>query len=103
MKNLLIWFFFQFSFLLVNGENWPQFRGPTGQGHSDAIELPMTWSRTDGVAWQKNFEGEAWSSPICVKNQIFLTNALLEEELLRLKVISIDFGSGKVLWSKTLF
>ena len=63
----------------------------------------MTWSRTDGVAWQKSLGGEAWSSPICVKNQIFLTNALLEEELLRLKVVSIDFVSGEVLWSKTLF
>src|SRR5690606_8459212 len=24
--------------------NWPQFRGPTGQGHADGAELPVTWS-----------------------------------------------------------
>mgnify|MGYP006081597715 CR=1 FL=1 len=103
MKKFLICLLIPFIVLIGNAENWPQFRGPTGQGHSNVIELPMTWSRTDGVAWQKSLGGEAWSSPICVKNQIFLTNALLEEELLRLKVVSIDFGSGEVLWSKTLF
>ena len=103
MKKFLIYLFSPFIVLIGNAENWPQFRGPTGQGHSNVIELPMKWSRTDSVAWQKSFEGEAWSSPICVKDQIFLTNALLEEELLSLKVISIDFVSGDILWSKTLF
>ena len=103
MKKFLIYLFSPFIVLIGNAENWPQFRGPTGQGHSNVIELPMKWSRTDSVAWQKSFEGEAWSSPICVKDQIFLTNALLEEELLSLKVISIDFVSGEILWSKTLF
>ena len=103
MKKFLICLLSLFIVLIGNAENWPQFRGPTGQGHSNVIELPMTWSRTDGVAWQKSLGGEAWSSPICVKNQIFLTNALLEDELLRLKVVSIDFVSGEVLWSKTLF
>ena len=103
MKNLLIWFFFQFSFLLVNGENWPQFRGPTGQGHSKAMELPMKWNRTEGVVWQKNLEGTAWSSPICIEDQIFLTNALVKDGLLQLNVASISFQNGVTLWHKTLF
>ena len=103
MKNLFIWLFFQFSVLLVNGENWPQFRGPTGQGHSKVIELPKKWNRTEGVTWQKSLEGTAWSSPICVDDQIFLTNALREEGFLKLQVVSIDFENGSTLWHKTLF
>lgn len=103
MKKLLFCLLIPFFVLLVNAENWPQFRGPTGQGHSSLIDLPITWSRTTGVTWQISLEGEAWSSPICVNNQIFLTNALLEQGLLRLKVVSIDFESGEILWSKTLF
>jgi hypothetical protein len=55
MKKFLICLLSLFIVSIGNAENWPQFRGPTGQGHSDAIELPMTWSRTDGVAWQKKF------------------------------------------------
>ncbi|MFM9078896.1 MAG: serine/threonine protein kinase, partial [Opitutaceae bacterium] len=45
------------------GENWPQFRGPTGQGVADATGLPVTWSETENVKWKTPLKGKAWSSP----------------------------------------
>ena len=33
-------------------ENWPEFRGPHGDGHADAAELPLTWSETEHVRWK---------------------------------------------------
>ncbi len=30
--------------------DWPQFRGPGGQGHSTAKNVPLTWSETENVA-----------------------------------------------------
>ena len=70
MKKLFIGLFFQLFFCQAYAENWPQFRGPTGQGHSMVLELPMNWNQTEGVAWQSELSGKAWSSPICVNEQI---------------------------------
>src|SRR5262249_62183185 len=33
-------------------QNWPQFRGPRGDGKSDATGLPLTWSETKNVVWK---------------------------------------------------
>ena len=34
----------------ASGENWPAFRGPTGQGHTTEASLPVTWGDgTTGV------------------------------------------------------
>ena len=37
---------------VVASEDWPQFRGPAGDGHSDATGLPLTWSETENVRWK---------------------------------------------------
>ena len=36
-------------------QDWPEFRGPTGQGHSDAVDLPLTWSEAENVLWKVPF------------------------------------------------
>ena len=35
-------------------ENWPQFRGPTGQGHSRESDLPVRWGGPErlNVLWE---------------------------------------------------
>jgi len=55
---------------------WPQFRGPDGQGHADARDLPTTWSETENVAWRTPIAGRGWSSPVCEGNQIWMTTAV---------------------------
>ena len=37
---------------LLPAEDWPQFRGPGGQGHSLERGLPLTWSETENIAWK---------------------------------------------------
>lgn len=54
----------------------PQFRGPGGQGHSDAKNLPLTWSETENIAWKVPIAGLGWSSPSIQGDQIWLTTAL---------------------------
>jgi outer membrane protein assembly factor BamB len=56
-------------------ENWPQFRGPTGQGHSDAKDLPLIWSETQNVKWKAAVHGKGWSSPVVWGSQVWLTTA----------------------------
>ena len=38
--------------LAVSIENWPSWRGPTGNGISTETNLPLHWSRTENVAWK---------------------------------------------------
>ena len=85
------------------GQDWPQFRGPLGNGHAQSNRLPTTWDRNTGVAWKTILDGKAWSSPICVDEQILLTNALENEGRLTLEIISVGFNSGQIQWRKKLF
>ena len=34
-------------------EDWPQFRGTSGQGISSAKNVPIKWSASENVAWKK--------------------------------------------------
>jgi outer membrane protein assembly factor BamB len=31
--------------------DWPEFRGPTGQGHARDVDLPVEWSETENLVW----------------------------------------------------
>jgi outer membrane protein assembly factor BamB len=65
----------------VQAGNWPQFRGPQGQGVSDEAALPSTWSPATNVAWKAPIAGLGHSSPIVWGNHVFLTTAIEGEPL----------------------
>ncbi|HXT31170.1 MAG TPA: PQQ-binding-like beta-propeller repeat protein, partial [Vicinamibacterales bacterium] len=56
-------------------EDWPQFRGPGGQGHSTEQGLPIEWSETKNVAWKTAVPGRGWSSPVVAGGRVWLTTA----------------------------
>ena len=39
------------------GDDWPQFRGPGGQGIAKAEDLPVTWSVPENIAWKTALPG----------------------------------------------
>ena len=43
---------------------WPQFRGPTGEGASDAKNVPVRWDEKQNVKWSVETAGSGWSSPV---------------------------------------
>src|SRR5262245_19638360 len=59
--------------------NWPQWRGPEGQGISTEKGLPTEWSSTRNVMWKTPIAGRGHSSPIIWGDRIFLTTALAGE------------------------
>ncbi len=60
----------------AGAEDWPQFRGPTGDGHSAAADLPTTWGEVlDPPRWKTPLPGSGWSSPIVVGDRIWVTSA----------------------------
>src|SRR6185503_20862034 len=54
---------------------WPEFRGPTGQGHSSEQGLPLEWSETRNVVWKRPVPGRGWSSPVVANGRVWLTTA----------------------------
>ena len=64
------------SVSLVPAAEWPQWRGPAGQGHSTAKDLPLTWSETENIVWRTEIPGRAWSSPVIDGQHIWMTTAV---------------------------
>lgn len=82
-------------------EDWPQFRGPGGQGHSSEKSLPTNWSETKNVRWKVPIPGSGWSSPAIVDGRLYLTTATEKNASLRL--LGIDTGSGKITLDTEVF
>jgi outer membrane protein assembly factor BamB len=87
--------------ILCAADNWPQFRGPTGDGHSDATGLPVKFGDGEKVKWKTAIHGKAWSSPVIWGSQIWLTTA--NEQGTELSVLTVDKESGKILRDEILF
>ncbi|HLO00136.1 MAG TPA: PQQ-binding-like beta-propeller repeat protein [Pyrinomonadaceae bacterium] len=111
--------------------NWPQWRGPDGQGVSMEKGLPEEWSDTKNIKWKTPIAGRGHSSPIVWGKKIFLTTALDGEVIPgrpagvthklsdgsefvhpdavganlkhTFKVICIDRNSGKILWERVAY
>ena len=88
----------------LRAEDWPQFRGPTGQGISEAKNLPTKWSASENVIWKKELPAKGWSSPVLMGGKIYLTGALEENGVpISLRAICVDAASGNILWDKEVF
>lgn len=81
--------------------DWPQFRGPAGNGHSDARGLPVNWSESENVVWKTPIRGRGWSSPVVYGSQVWLTSATPDGR--ELYAICVDRETGKVLRDWKLF
>ncbi|HEU0174557.1 MAG TPA: PQQ-binding-like beta-propeller repeat protein [Blastocatellia bacterium] len=90
-----------FLSLLFFSWDWPEFRGPTGQGLSDERGLPMVWSETKNVRWKAAIPGRGWSSPAIQGDRIWMTTATEEGKSLR--AISVDRNTGATLQNVEVF
>jgi outer membrane protein assembly factor BamB len=88
-------------------EDWPQFRGPTGQGISTEKNLPTEWGPDKNVKWKTAIPGLGWSSPVLVKGRIYLTTAVPVGEGDKpdqsLRAMCLDANSGDVIWNEQVF
>lgn len=84
---------------LPGEENWPQFRGPTGRGHSTDAEVPLKWDQ-DSVIWKTTLEGQGQSSPVNWGDRLFLTSA--SEDGRERYLFCLDRKDGRLLWERTI-
>jgi hypothetical protein len=80
---------------------WPQFRGPDGLGTSNAVGLPLTWGEGRNVRWKTAVHGRAWSSPVVLDNQVWVSTATPDGR--GLFAIAIDETSGRIIHDLKLF
>ena len=94
-----------YLFVFVNSlaaqENWPEFRGPSGDGLAPEISLPTDLGDPTNVAWEIPIHGRGWSSPVIWGEQIWLTSAT--EDGKKMYGICIDLKSGKVIHDKLIY
>lgn len=89
------------SLFFAADDVWPQFRGPEGNGHALARDLPLTWSEKQNVVWKTPIHDRGWSSPIIYGNQIWLTTATNDGRALY--VLCVERNTGRILLDKKLF
>lgn len=102
MRRNLVWLaavVLGMSFKVASAaDNWPAWRGPTGQGHTDEQNLPLTWSKTENIRWKVPLSVQGNSTPVVWGDNIFLTQGNKGGTLRSLLCLSRD--DGQVLWTK---
>jgi outer membrane protein assembly factor BamB len=100
--------------------DWPGWRGPTGMGHANEKDLPLTWDARTGanILWKAPLRGDApdsdasspgHSCPIVWRERVFVTTAIWPTGMsFRDKVIAehrvhcFRASDGKQLWETTV-
>lgn len=87
--------------------DWSQFRGPGGQGVSDAKGIPTQWSDSENLLWKTKLPGAGSSSPIILGERIYVTcysgyGMGVEDagglEDLTLHLVCLNAQDGKIIW-----
>lgn len=86
-------------------DDWPEFRGPTGQGIAAEAKPPLVSSKTKNVAWNTSVPGRGWSSPIVYRSSVYLTTALVNEagHPVSLRALRFDATTGNTVWNREVF
>ena len=94
--RLAVLFFFVAG--LIQAENWPGWRGPSGDGASNGKGIPTKWSSKENIAWRIAVPGEGHSSPIVWGDKVFLTSSLTEKN--KRILLCLDRLSGQTVWQR---
>jgi outer membrane protein assembly factor BamB len=82
---------------LLNGADWPDWRGPARTGVSSETGLPSTWTPAgQNLAWRAPYGGR--SAPVVVGDRLYLQNASESGAMLQERLMCFHADTGKVLW-----
>ena len=86
------------------GEDWPQFRGPTGLGYSSERDLPLTWNAKTGenIAWRAPLpkSDNPYSSPIVWGDRVIVT--CVTNQPVTHRLLCFARVDGKQLWEASV-
>ncbi|MDD4645702.1 MAG: PQQ-binding-like beta-propeller repeat protein [Bacteroidales bacterium] len=89
------------SFAQSPANCWPGYRGPSDDGHSQAKNIPVTWSDSTHIAWKVMIPGRGWSSPVVQDGQVWLTTSDTTKRELR--AIAINGRDGSIIHNIKVF
>jgi outer membrane protein assembly factor BamB len=86
----------------AEAQDWPEFRGPTGQGISTERGLPLEWSESRNVIWKTPVPGLGWSSPVVAGGRVWVTTAI-EQRGASLRALAFDVQTGREVVNTEVF
>ena len=89
--------------VVTTANDWPQFRGPNGQGYSSDTELPLEWNESKNIVWKVPVPGLGWSSPVIADGRVWLTSSLTNGTGASLRLLGYDLTSGQELFNTEVF
>ncbi len=83
-------------------QDWPEFRGPGGRGHSADRGVPFEWSESKNIAWKTALPGQGWSSPVVSDGRIWVTTAVADRGV-SLRALAFDAATGREVVNVEVF
>jgi outer membrane protein assembly factor BamB len=80
-----------------HGQEWTRFRGPNGQGISEAKTIPVKWTEKD-YNWKIELPGGGHSSPVIRGDKLFITSG--DQQAGHTILLALNTSDGSVLWQK---
>ncbi len=80
----------------VRAENWANWRGPNFNGATTEKNIPVTFSRTEGVVWSAPMPGPSGATPVVWGDYVFISST--DDTAKTCVAIAIDRKTGKELW-----
>lgn len=87
----------------LGAEDWPQFRGPTGQGFSTEKNIPVQWSETQNIVWKTRIPGLGWSSPAVAGGRVWVTTGTRDASGGVLRALAFDIETGQEVVNTEVF
>ena len=82
---------------VLDGADWPNWRGPAGTGVSTATGLPDTWSpEGENLAWRVPIGGR--SAPVVFGDHLYLQTSSGQGATLQERLICFNADTGAQLW-----
>jgi outer membrane protein assembly factor BamB len=85
------------SVSVAQGNDWARFRGPNGQGISNAKTIPVKWTEKD-YNWKVKLPGIGHSSPVIWDDKVFITSGNRKDG--RGMLFALNVTDGNILWQK---
>ena len=107
MHRWIIMALFAASIAPANAQNWPGWRGPTGDGVVPEAGFPLKWSATENISWKTEIPGRGHSSPIVWEDRVFVTSCLegnpKDNKTPRERLLfCLDRKNGHIIWKKVV-
>jgi outer membrane protein assembly factor BamB len=79
--------------------DWPEWRGPEGDGRAPDRGVPESWSPAgENLAWRAPYGGR--SGPVVYGDRLYLQTEVGSQDTAQERVVALDANTGKLVWER---